>query len=62
MNDTTQRIDTNLGELIAFFYQQFLEAYGDPELASVAAAAVINDMLAGDGAADEAAAALPRVA
>lgn len=37
---------TNLGELIAYFYDQFIELYGDPDLASVAAAAVINDMLA----------------
>ncbi len=35
----------SLGDLIATFYEEFLSMYGDPELASVATAAVINDML-----------------
>ena len=43
MTRTTQ---TTLGELISMFYEEFMELYGDPELASVAAAAVINDLLA----------------
>ena len=30
---------------VVFFYEEFLELYGDAELASVATAAVINDML-----------------
>ena len=34
-----------LGELIAEIYKEFLAVYQDPELASVAAAAVINEML-----------------
>jgi len=38
-------IDTNLGDLITMFYDEYLALYGDPELASVAAAATINDML-----------------
>ncbi|MBM4389573.1 MAG: hypothetical protein FJ090_00515 [Deltaproteobacteria bacterium] len=38
-------IDTNLGELISRFYEEFLSMYGDEELASVATAAVINDLL-----------------
>ena len=42
MTRTTQ---TNLGDLISLFYQEFMEMYGDAELASVAAAAVINDLL-----------------
>jgi hypothetical protein len=37
---------TNLGDLISLFYEEFYGMYGDAELASVAAAAVINDMLA----------------
>jgi hypothetical protein len=37
---------TSLGELIALFYDEFMAIYGDAELAAVAAAAVINDMLA----------------
>ena len=36
---------STLGELINVLYDQFLEMYGDEELASVATAAVINDML-----------------
>jgi hypothetical protein len=45
MTCTTQ---TTLGDLISLFYEEFMELYGDPELASVAAAAVINDLLADD--------------
>ncbi len=41
----TTTIDTNLGELISNFYEHFLKMYGDEELASVATAAVINDIL-----------------
>lgn len=40
-------IDSNLGDLITIFYDEFIELYGDAELASVAAAAVINDLLHG---------------
>lgn len=42
----TEAVETSLGTLIAFFYEEFLAVFNDPELASVAAAAVINDMLA----------------
>ncbi|MBI4438120.1 hypothetical protein HY631_04180 [Candidatus Uhrbacteria bacterium] len=38
--------DTTLGELVQHFYEEFLVLYGDEELASVATAAVINDLLA----------------
>ncbi len=38
-------IQTNLGELISTIYEEFLALYGDAELASVATAAVINDLL-----------------
>ena len=38
---------TTLGELISTIYEQMLLTLGDPELASVATAAVINDLLAG---------------
>jgi|GEM_PF-6287594 hypothetical protein len=38
-------IHTNLGDLIALFYADFLEAFGDEELASVATAAAIQDLL-----------------
>ena len=41
----TQTIDTNLGDLISKFYEHFLAADGDEELASVATAAVINDLI-----------------
>jgi hypothetical protein len=46
----TQHIDTTLGELIAVFYEEFLAAYGDEDLAAVATAASINEMLAQDPA------------
>lgn len=36
---------TNLGELITTIYEEFLALYGDEELASVATAAVIHDLL-----------------
>ena len=42
---TMIRTDTNLGDLISTCYQEFLAMYGDEELASVATAAVINDLL-----------------
>lgn len=43
-----EMIETSLGELVSAVYQEFLEAYGDPELASVATAALVNDMLSED--------------
>jgi len=36
---------TSLGELISVFYEEFLAIYGDEELASLAAASVINDLI-----------------
>ena len=42
---TTGTREASLGDLIAFFYNEFLAVYGDAELASVATAAVINEML-----------------
>ena len=41
----TREVNTSIGELISLFYQEFLELYGDEELASVAAATVITDLL-----------------
>lgn len=41
----TQTTNTTLGDLISMFYNEFMEMYGDEELASVATAAVINDLL-----------------
>ncbi len=41
----TEQIDTNLGEMITVFYEEYLALYGDEDLASVAAAATINEML-----------------
>lgn len=37
-----------IGELISLFYEEYLAAYGDEELASVATAATINDLLTQD--------------
>lgn len=36
---------TSLGDLISALYEEFLAAYGDADLASVATAATINEML-----------------
>ncbi|MFH1253565.1 MAG: hypothetical protein V1664_04535 [Candidatus Uhrbacteria bacterium] len=36
----------SLGDLITLFYGEYLAMYGDEELASVAAAATINNLLA----------------
>lgn len=41
----TQLVDTTLGDLIAAFYDEFFALYGDAELASLAAATVVNEML-----------------
>ena len=37
--------DTTLGDLVALFYEEYLALYGDEELAAVAAATTINEML-----------------
>lgn len=42
-------LQTNLGDLISTIYEEFLAQYGDEELASVATAAVINDLLSAGG-------------
>lgn len=44
MNASTTQV--SLAELITLFYDEYLALYGDEELASVAAAATINDILA----------------
>jgi hypothetical protein len=38
-------IHATLGELVAAVYETLIEEYGDPELASVAASAIVQDML-----------------
>lgn len=44
-------LSTNLGDLISTIYQEFLAQYGDEELASIATAAVINDLITSRGTA-----------
>lgn len=44
----TTTTHTTLGDLISMIYEEMLDLYGDPELASVAAATVINDILASE--------------
>ncbi len=39
----------NLGDLINLFYEEYLALYGDEDIASVAAAATINDILSDIG-------------
>ena len=42
---STTQATTTLGDLITVLYDEFMAAYGDEDLASVAVAATINDML-----------------
>lgn len=42
----TTTLQTSLGDLIHVLYEEYLALYGDEDLASVAAAATINDMIA----------------
>ncbi len=37
--------DTTLGELIQALYEEYLALYGDDDLASVATAATVNELL-----------------
>ena len=41
----TQFTQTSLGELISTIYEEFYDLYNDHDLASVATASLINDML-----------------
>ena len=41
----TRITDSTLGDLIAVVYEEFMAIYGDEELASVATAPLVNDML-----------------
>ena len=42
----SEPLQAPLGELISALYQEFLHELGDPELASLATSASVNDMLA----------------
>ena len=42
---TTETLDTDLGSIIDALYEQYLELYGDAEIAAVAAAATVNDLI-----------------
>ena len=42
-------LETNLGELMYAIYIEMLRIYGSEEIASVATAAVLNDLLSGGG-------------
>jgi hypothetical protein len=41
---------TTLGDLISLFYEEYLTQYGDAELASVATAVSINEILVAEAA------------
>ncbi len=41
----TQTTHTTLGELIAEVYEELLALYGDADIASVATASIVNDMI-----------------
>jgi hypothetical protein len=42
----TETLNTSLGDLINVLYEEYLAVYDDEDLAAVAAAATINDMIA----------------
>ena len=44
-NRNQLKTTTNIGDLISLFYEEYLGLYGDEELATVAAAATVNDIL-----------------
>jgi hypothetical protein len=50
--DDMTRTLTTFGDLISVFYEEFLAVYGDEELASLAAASVINDLISGEASSD----------
>ncbi len=45
-NRNQRKTTTNIGDLISLFYEEYLSLYGDEDLATVAAAATVNDILA----------------
>ncbi len=45
-SDTYQTTNTTLGDLISTLYDEYMAVYKDADIASVAAAATINDLLA----------------
>ena len=45
-NRNQHKTTTNIGDLISLFYEEYLALYGDEDLATVAAAATVNDILA----------------
>lgn len=45
--------DSTLGELIQALYEEYLQIYGDDDLAAVAAAATMNELLAEATATEE---------
>jgi hypothetical protein len=47
----TKTTQTSLGELISALYDEYMAIYKDEDIASVAVAATINDMLAESAAA-----------
>ena len=49
----TTTTHSTLGDLILAVYEEMLTIYGDEDIASVAAAAIINDMISRPGSAEE---------
>jgi len=43
---TSDILNTTLGDLMSVLYEEYLSLYGDEDLASVATAATINEMIA----------------
>jgi len=44
-NRNQLKTTTNVGDLVSLFYEEYLGLYGDEELASLAAAATVNEIL-----------------
>ena len=56
MSDTSREAAMTLGELISTFYEYFMDLYDDEDIATMATAASINDLLSRPSSTDELAA------
>lgn len=48
----TRTVTLSLGELISTMYEEFLDLYGDEDLAALAVATVVQDLLAREAGED----------
>ena len=45
MKNVTKTRSANVGDLVSLFFEDYFALYGDEELAALAAAATVNDIL-----------------